>query len=174
MLAKFPARSAIRRRGHSGLRRDRYSYSDRLESNPRDARCDVFVVAGLLEGKYNVFAGKQGFRTSVQTDVTLDAATRRNLDFKMEISSLTECISVSTAIEQVQTASGDMTRVISGQQLRQVALTGRNYSQLLRLIPGRWLRLSIPLDLPSPPPASASTGFAPTRSPSILRSGKHG
>lgn len=54
----------------------------------------------------------------------------------MEVGSLAESVSVSAAIEQVQTASGDVTRVISDQQLSQVALNGRNYSQLLRLIPG--------------------------------------
>src|SRR5262249_2396676 len=96
----------------------------------------VFVFAALLEGTYNVVAEKQGFRASEQSGVVLDAATRRNLDFRLEIGSVTESVSVSAAAEQVQTASGDATRVISDRQLSQVALNGRNYSQLLRLIPG--------------------------------------
>src|SRR5215831_10247883 len=96
----------------------------------------IFVIAALPEGKYNVVAEKQGFRTSEQAGVVLDAATRRNLDFRMELGAITESVSVSAAVEQVQTASGDATRVISDRQLSQVALNGRNYSQLLRLIPG--------------------------------------
>jgi len=96
----------------------------------------IYVFAALPEGKYNVVAEKQGFRASEQTGVVLDAATRRNIDFRMEVGALTESVSVSAAVEQVQTASGDATRVISDRQLSQVALNGRNYSQLLRLIPG--------------------------------------
>src|SRR5215467_3059993 len=96
----------------------------------------IFVFAALPEGKYNVVASKQGFRTSEQSGVVLDAATRRSVDFRMEVGALSESVSVSAAVEQVQTASGDATRVISDRQLSQVALNGRNYSQLLRLIPG--------------------------------------
>jgi hypothetical protein len=96
----------------------------------------IYVFAALPEGKYNIAAEKQGFRSSEQTGVMLDAATRRNIDFRMEVGALAESISVSAAVEQVQTASGDATRVISDRQLSQVALNGRNYSQLLRMIPG--------------------------------------
>ena len=96
----------------------------------------IFVFAALPEGKYNVVAEKQGFRTSEQSGVVLDAATRRSVDFRLEVGALTDSVSVSAAVEQVQTASGDATRVISDRQLSQVALNGRNYSQLLRLIPG--------------------------------------
>src|SRR6516164_5320625 len=96
----------------------------------------------------------------------LDAATRRNIDFRMEVGALAESISVSAAVEQVQTASGDATRVISDRQLSQVALNGRNYSQLLRMIPGAVATTLDPSDWPSPPPASASTEFAATPSSS--------
>ena len=96
----------------------------------------IFVFAALPEGKYNVVAEKQDFAPSEQTGVVLDAATRRSVDFRMEVGALAESVSVSAAVEQVQTASGDATRVISDRQLSQVALNGRNYSQLLRLIPG--------------------------------------
>ena len=96
----------------------------------------IFVFAALPEGKYKVVAEKQGFRTSEQSGVVLDAATRRSVDFRLEVGAVTDSVSVVAAVEQVQTASGDATRVISERQLSQVALNGRNYSQLLRLVPG--------------------------------------
>jgi len=76
----------------------------------------LFVFAALPEGKHNVVAEKQGFRTSEQAGVVLDAATRRNIDFRMELGAISESVSVSAAVEQVQTASGDATRVISDRQ----------------------------------------------------------
>jgi hypothetical protein len=96
----------------------------------------IYIFAGLPEGTWNVRAQKEGFRPSEQTGVVLDAATRRTIDFRLEVGSLSESVLVSAAVEQVQTASGDTSRVIASRQLSQIALNGRNYSQLLRLIPG--------------------------------------
>lgn len=96
----------------------------------------LYVFATLPEGTYNIRVEKDGFRTSEQSAVVLDAASRRTIDFRLEVGAIAESVSVSAAVEQVSTASGDVTRVIASRQLSQIALNGRNYSQLLRLIPG--------------------------------------
>jgi hypothetical protein len=96
----------------------------------------IYVFAELPEGTYNVRAGKEGFRPTEQSGVVLDAASRRTVNFTLEPGTLSESVSVSAAAEQVQTESGDVSHVISSQQLSQIALNGGNYSQLLRLIPG--------------------------------------
>lgn len=96
----------------------------------------IYVLAELPEGTYNIRAGKEGFRQIEQSGVILDAASRRTVNFKLELGTLSESVSVSAATEQVQTESGDVSRVISSRQLSQIALNGGNYSQLLRLIPG--------------------------------------
>ena len=96
----------------------------------------LYVFASLPSGTYNLSAEKQGFRNTERTGLVLDAASRRSVDFVLEVGALAESVSVSAAAEQVQTSSGDVTRVISDRQLSQIALNGRNYSQLLRLIPG--------------------------------------
>ncbi|HUS05435.1 MAG TPA: carboxypeptidase regulatory-like domain-containing protein [Bryobacteraceae bacterium] len=96
----------------------------------------LYVFASLPAGTYSLATAKEGFRSSEQTNLVLDAASRRSVDFVLEVGSLSESVSVSAAAEQVQTSSGDVTKVISEQQLNQIALNGRNYSQLLRLIPG--------------------------------------
>jgi hypothetical protein len=45
-------------------------------------------------------------------------------------------VSVSAATQQVETASGEVSRVINDTQLSQIALNGRNYVQLLQLTVG--------------------------------------
>ena len=72
----------------------------------------LYVFAGLPEGTYKCVAQKQGFRPTEQTGVVLDAATRRSIDFRLEVGAVAESVTVSAAVEQVQTASGDVTRVI--------------------------------------------------------------
>jgi hypothetical protein len=37
---------------------------------------------------------------------------------------------------QVETQSGDVSRIITGEQADNIALNGRNYAQLLQLLPG--------------------------------------
>src|SRR5262245_49667550 len=68
----------------------------------------IFVFAALPEGIYNVRAEKEGFRPTEQSGVVLDAATRRSIDFRLEVGALAESVSVNAAVEQVQTASGDV------------------------------------------------------------------
>src|SRR4051812_31333498 len=45
----------------------------------------LYVFAGLSEGTYTVRAQKEGFRPTEQTGVVLDAATRRSIDFHLEV-----------------------------------------------------------------------------------------
>jgi hypothetical protein len=96
----------------------------------------LFVFASLPAGAYNLIVEKTGFRGSERSGLVLDAASRRTVDFTLEVGAITESIAVTAAVQQVQTTSGDVTHVINDQQLSQIALNGRNYAQLLRLIPG--------------------------------------
>jgi len=95
-----------------------------------------YVFPGLPVGSYDVSTERQGFKSIRRSGVGLDAASRRIVDFQLEVGAVTESVAVSAVVEQVQTASGDISRVIEGNQVSQLALNGRNYMQLLRLIPG--------------------------------------
>src|SRR5215471_298177 len=96
----------------------------------------LYVFASLASGSYTLVAEKAGFRVAERTDVLLDAASRRTVDFTLEVGAVSETVNVAAAAEQVQTSSGDIGRLINNQQLNEISLNGRNYSQLLRLIPG--------------------------------------
>jgi hypothetical protein len=95
-----------------------------------------YVFPSLPAGAYDVLVEKQGFRSTQQSGVVLDATSRRTLDFKVDVGGIAESVSVLATVERVQTNSGDVNRLITDRQLEQIALNGRNYAQLLRLIPG--------------------------------------
>jgi hypothetical protein len=95
-----------------------------------------YSFPSLPRGAYTVRAEAQGFRPSEQSGVILDAATRRAVDFTLVLGPLTEVVSVAAAMEQVQTNSGDVSHLITERQLTQIALNGRNYVQMLLLVPG--------------------------------------
>jgi Carboxypeptidase regulatory-like domain len=95
-----------------------------------------FVFASLPAGTWNLRAEQNGFRPAERTGVALDAASRRTIGFALEVGAVTETLSVSAAGDQVQAASGDISRTITGTQVSQIPLNGRNYAQLLSLLPG--------------------------------------
>ena len=77
----------------------------------------------------------------------LDAASRRAADFQLEVGRVTETISVAAVTSQVETQSGDVSRVITGEQVSNIALNGRNYAQLVQLLPGAAITSTDPFSI---------------------------
>ena len=96
----------------------------------------LYVFPSLVAGTYDLVAEHNNFRRSQQTGVVLDASSQRVIDFRLELGAVSEAVSVSASAQQVNTASGDVARVINDTQVSQIALNGRNYVQLLQLTPG--------------------------------------
>jgi hypothetical protein len=95
-----------------------------------------YVFVSLTAGSYALRAELTGFKPVERTNFVLDAASRRSADFQLEVGSITETISIAAITSQVETQSGDVSRVITGEQVNNIALNGRNYAQLLQLLPG--------------------------------------
>jgi len=103
-----------------------------VNSDPSGA----FVFPALEAGSYNIRVESQGFKASEQTGVILDAASTRSLTFRLELGDVKQSVEVSAAAQQVETTSGSVGDVISEQQVSQIAMNGREYIQLMRLVPG--------------------------------------
>lgn len=95
-----------------------------------------FVFPSLVAGSYQLRFAFSGFRSVEQSGVILDSGSTRSVSVTLEIGEMTESVSVSAAAEQVQTSSGSIGKVIDDQQVSQIAMNGRQYTQLLRLTPG--------------------------------------
>ncbi|HEX7314050.1 MAG TPA: TonB-dependent receptor [Pyrinomonadaceae bacterium] len=96
-----------------------------------------YTVTNLPVGTYVVTAESQGFKRAEQRGVALTADARLTVDMALEPGQVTETVQVSTALgETVNNTSGEVARVIDSQQVQNLALNGRNYIQLLTLIPG--------------------------------------
>ncbi len=93
---------------------------------------------------YTIRVELAGFKPVERINVVLDAASRRAADFQLEVGDVTETISVTAVTSQVETQSGDVSRVITGEQVNNIALNGRNYAQLLQLLPGAVIQSTDP------------------------------
>ena len=99
----------------------------------------VFVVPQLPPGRYTVTVEKAGFRKFTKTGVILSAADRLSAGtFTLEIGEVTEEITVTAdaGALQIQSESGERSAVITGSQIRDLALNGRDVLDLMKLIPG--------------------------------------
>jgi len=95
-----------------------------------------YVVPDLHIGHYSVRAEASGFKAAEQKGVVLNVGDRARIDFQMEIGTTQERITVEANAVRVQSDSGEVSSVITGQQLSQLATNGRSVFQLENLTPG--------------------------------------
>ena len=96
-----------------------------------------FVATNLPIGDYSVAATNAGFRPERRDGVTITADAKVTTDFQLKVGSATETVEV-TAVqgEMLNTTSGELAHVIDTTQVENLPLNGRNYTQLMTLIPG--------------------------------------
>ncbi len=96
-----------------------------------------YTLTNLPAGNYTVTAEQTNFKKAVQEGVSLTADGRLTVDISLEAGAVTESVQITTSLgETVNTTSGEVARVIDSQQVTNLALNGRNYIQLLSLVPG--------------------------------------
>ena len=96
-----------------------------------------YTVTNLAIGNYTVELSKQGFKTQAHTGITLSADARITVDFKLEVGNLQQTVEVTAVqTEQVNAVSGEVSRVIDSHQVENLTMNGRNYVQLMTMVPG--------------------------------------
>ena len=77
------------------------------------------------------------FQTASHSGVMLSADARVTVDFKLEVGNLTQTVEVTAVqTEQVNAVSGEVSRVIDSHQVDNLTMNGRNYVQLMTMVPG--------------------------------------
>jgi len=95
-----------------------------------------YVLPDLNIGHYSVRAELTGFKTAEQKNITLQVGDRDRIDFTMQVGGTQETVTVEANPVRVQTETGEQSNVITGQQISQIAVSGRSMYQLAALVPG--------------------------------------
>src|SRR3989442_1641091 len=96
-----------------------------------------FVATQLLPGTYTLFVSVKGFKKFEQRDIVLTANERVDVhEIALEVGAVTESVTVIADTTLVKTESGERAGLIDEQQIQGIALKGRDYMGLLRLLPG--------------------------------------
>jgi len=95
-----------------------------------------FVVANLPIGVYNVSAEAKGFKKLLMSKLELSVDAKLAVTLKLDIGALTDSVTVQADAAQIETTTGEVGRLITGEQATQLQLNGRNFPQLLAIVPG--------------------------------------
>ena len=89
-------------------------------------------------GSYTVTVTMTGFRTQERSKVVLEVQASLTLDFALELSAISEAITVTSqaAAVQLQRSDANLGQLINAQQVAELPLNGRNFVQLATLGPG--------------------------------------
>ena len=95
----------------------------------------TFSVLTLQPGRYTVDVTAPNFKTTRQ-EITLEVAQTAPLNVALEAGAVTETVTVTTDVPQVEATTSAVGETIQGRQITELPLNGRNVIELARLTPG--------------------------------------
>jgi hypothetical protein len=87
-------------------------------------------------GTYVVTAEKSGFAVALVDNVQAQVAARLRVDLQMTVGQVAEKVEVTASVPLIETDSSQRGQVVTGDQVRQLALNGREYSALALMATG--------------------------------------
>ena len=95
-----------------------------------------YVAPDLQIGHYDIKATAAGFKVAEQKSIVLTVGDRIRVDFQMQMGAAQETVTVEANAVHIQADSGEMSNLITDQQMSQIAVSGRSIYQLAALTPG--------------------------------------
>ena len=95
-----------------------------------------YSFAELPTGTYAVEVSLAGFKSAIRKGITLNVADVHAEDVRLETGPVEETVTVEVAPISVQTVGGEVAGLVTGEQVRELPLNGRNFLQLATLMPG--------------------------------------
>ncbi len=95
-----------------------------------------YSVPNIAVGVYQVTVQAPNFKKAVKSGVKLDLGQRRSIDISLEAGNISEVVTVEADAIAVELQSATSGTVISGNQVREIPINNRNFTQLVALAPG--------------------------------------
>ena len=97
----------------------------------------LYTVPNLKPGPYWMSVSKQGFKTVKLTDLVLSVQESAIRNFQLEVGAVAESVTVTSSQQAlVETTTSAVGGLVDQQEVAELPLNGRNYSDLTLLQPG--------------------------------------
>ena len=95
-----------------------------------------YVLTPLRIGRYAVSAQATGFQTETRENIVLDVQQNLRLDFQLHVGSVTQTTEVTSQATLLDTEAASLGDVVASQQVEELPLNGRRYTDLAALTTG--------------------------------------
>ncbi|MCZ2157080.1 MAG: TonB-dependent receptor, partial [Bryobacterales bacterium] len=116
------------------------TYTNQSTGQTREVRTGSdgrYTAPNLLPGEYELKVTASGFRTFVQTGVTITINTVTRSDVKLAVGQLAEEVTVAAAAAVLQTDKSDVGTEVTSKEVENLPLASyRNFQSLMNLVPG--------------------------------------
>ena len=93
--------------------------------------------SGLPAGSYDVIVTAAGFKKYQAKNVKLDVSEKARVDVPLQVgAATTEVLVEGNNVAQVETQSSELAGTVTGKEITQLELNGRNFTSLVTLVPG--------------------------------------
>lgn len=97
-----------------------------------------YVASSIPTGAYAITVEHPGFQKLVRTGVRLTAADTLTVDLQLTVGSVKESIEVKESVQLLQSQTATVSSLVGNQQIVEMPLNGRTFTQLLRLSVGAY------------------------------------
>jgi hypothetical protein len=105
----------------------------------RTVKCDndgAYRFLGLPAGDYTVAVSKEGFATHTANSVEVTLNRTITLPISLRLATVTTEVAVNEAVPLLETTASSSGSTITPRQIEEMPLNGRNYLDLMQLVPG--------------------------------------
>src|SRR6266481_2611309 len=96
----------------------------------------IYVVTGLRPGRYRMAVAKEGFRSIVVTEITLNVQDVVSRNFNLDVGAFSESITVTADQININTTDASVSTVVDRQFAENLPMNGRSFQTLIQLTPG--------------------------------------
>ena len=96
----------------------------------------IYDFPTVVPGTYSMQATATGFAVVSQPPVTLQVGQTATFDFQLTVGAATSTVTVTAAAPTLEFATSELGTVVSPQQMNDLPLNGRNFTELLTIMPG--------------------------------------
>ncbi len=90
----------------------------------------------LPVGTYRMRVNKDGFKETSVGNVVVNVASVTNQNINLEVGQISEVVEITADVVRIETQTGAVGEIVSGDQVRELPLNGRSFVQLTQLQPG--------------------------------------
>ena len=96
----------------------------------------AYNLAGIPPGIYEIKASKDGFQTEVFKNIELTLNRTLTYDITLQVGSMGQTVEVNSSAPLLETTISSTGATITTEQIEDMPINGRNYLDLLQLVPG--------------------------------------